>query len=394
MKTIRLCIVSHLYPATCRDYKGIFVKDLARALAAKGCEVHVVTPMRPGAEKEEVSSGVHVHRHRFYRWQAGEQLGRLNSLPVLMLGSLISIGVLKAWVLALRKKIHLFHAYWVVPGGFMAAVAGGLSNRPVVATAAGSDLNIAATSRVVAGFAAATFKRLSALVAVSRPLEEKASLLGMDKGRTFHIPGPVGIDMDLFDAPASARDRENGPIRILYAGNLEAPKRVDTLIRAAGRLMAAGVDFRFTIAGEGPLAESLMQQAVSLDLGERVAFKGRVAHDGIPGLLQSGHLFWHCSENEGLPVAIMEALAAGLPVLAAGVGGIPELVKDGETGFCLGFEDDKGFAEKTVALFADDALRRDLGGRARKSIVATYARDNIIQQNLNLYNSILERENL
>ncbi|MBU0465012.1 MAG: glycosyltransferase [Proteobacteria bacterium] len=391
MEKIKICILSHLYPVSQEDYKGIFVRDLAFSLVQKGFDVHVVTPLRPGAQKKEISDGIKIHRYVFYGWKKGQQLGQVKGLPILMLGSLIASGILSAVHLVIKKKIDLLHAYWIVPGGFMAAVTGMVTRKPVVATAAGSDLNIAASSKVVALFARFTLKRLSALISVSRPLEEKALALGISQSKSMVIPGPVGIDMENYASPACLNKRSSKKIQLLYTGNLESPKRVDTIIRAAGRLKTKGIKFHLTIAGEGPLQSDLEHLAGSLGIKTHVEFKGRVDHDKIPELMQTCHVFLHCSENEGLPVAIMEAMAAGLPVIAAKVGGVPELVKHGVTGYCLNFDDDKKFADKIVQLSYDDQTRIKMGQQARALADTRFNKKNIINQNIKIYNSILER---
>ena len=391
MKKNSICILSHLYPVSSEDYKGIFVRDLAFSLVLKGFDVHVVTPLRPGAQKEEISDGIKIHRYAFYSWEKGQQLGQVKGLPILMLGSLIVAGILRSVHLVIKKKIDLLHAYWIVPGGFMAAITGMLTRKPVVATAAGSDLNIAASNKVVALFARFTLKRILTLISVSRPLEEKARLLGISQSKSMVIPGPVGIDMEKYASPACLEKRSSKKIQLLYTGNLESPKRIDTIIRAAGRLKTKGIEFHLTIAGEGLLQEDLEYLAGSLGIKTLVEFKGRVDHDKIPDLMQASHIFLHCSENEGLPVAIMEAMAAGLPVIAAKVGGVPELVKNGLTGYCLNFDDDKGFADKIMQLFEIDQTRIKMGQQARSFVENRFNKKKIINQNIKLYNSILKR---
>jgi len=139
------------------------------------------------------------------------------------------------------------------------------------------------------------------------------------------------------------------------------------------------------------LQEDLEYLAGSLGIKNLVEFKGRVDHDKIPDLMQASHIFLHCSENEGLPVAIMEAMAAGLPVIAAKVGGVPELVKHGVTGYCLNFDDDKGFADKIMQLFEIDQTRIKMGQQARSFVENRFNKKKIINQNIKLYNSILKR---
>jgi len=136
------------------------VRDLAVELSYRGHEVHVVTPMRPGAAKEETIDGVFVHRFAYYGWRRGLQLGQLKGNSPLVLGSLILLGALKCLLSVIKHNSVLVHAYWVVPGGFLGLLVGRLTRRPVVATAAGSDLTTAPKYRLPSLLTPSTLKTL------------------------------------------------------------------------------------------------------------------------------------------------------------------------------------------------------------------------------------------
>jgi glycosyltransferase involved in cell wall biosynthesis len=159
--------------------------------------------------------------------------------------------------------------------------------------------------------------------------------------------------------------------RLLYVGNLTPPKRVDTLLRAMARVGRERPDACLTIVGDGELREDLEALAERLGLAGRLGvdqkarFLGRRPHDQVPALMRQADLFVHCSEHEGLPVAIQEALAAGLPVVAAGVGGISDLVVEGRTGHLLAPDDDDGFARVILGLIGDATRRQEMSRAAR-----------------------------
>ena len=392
MPTHRICIVTHLFPINEKDYKGVFVRDIALELVRRDHEVHVITPMRPNAKKrEEIADGIWVHRFSYWKWRDGKQLGQLKGTPVLLLGSLVISGVVKSVITILKHKTELIHAYWVVPGGFIGMACGLLTNRPVIATAAGSDLNIAPRNRLVRIFLKLTLKRIHKLIAVSLPMKELAIDLGLPEGKAILLPWSIGIDKQVVE-----KFKKNGegkvpvPVKtILYVGNLAMPKRVDTILRAMQTVSEVIQNVQFVIAGDGNLRKSLEALTDSLNIGRHVRFLGAVPHDRAINLMQRSDLFVHCSENEGLPVAIMEALASGLPVVASKVGGVPDLIRNGDTGYLLSPNDFKGYAERMIQLLENDDQRKQMEKNSRIFAEIWLSQDRILSKLEGVYESLL-----
>lgn len=354
----RVCIVSHLYPIGPADYKGIHVHQMAAALAARGNEVFVVTPRRVGAPENETRDGVRIERFRYWGWWRGWQLGQLAGYSPLTLASLFLIGIWKTIGCVLRRRCDVIHAYWVVPGGFIAAVAGVVTRRPVVATAAGTDLNMAAGRPLVRWFVRAALKGADRLIAAGSDMKRLAIELGFPASAATVLPSCF---VQTAAAPATEQPRAGNTL--LYVGNLERPKRVDTLLRGLAQLAPRGA-VRLQIVGQGTLRAELERLAGELGIADSVEFMGAVPHERVAALMAAADVFVHCSDHEGLPVAIVEALRAGLPVVAAHVGGVPDLVLDGENGFLLDPGDAAGFGEKIELLLNDRDLQKRMAARA------------------------------
>ncbi len=441
LRSVGICFVTHLYPVDKRDYKGGFVHDLAVSFSRKGYKVHVVTPLRPGALKNEYIDGVHIHRFHYWGEKKGIQLGRLKGTPLLLLGTLVLSGIMECIKVVVKYNTDIIHAYWVVPGGLIAVTAGFFTGKPVVATAAGSDLNIALKKKIYRLFICLTLKGLDRLIAVSALMKQIAVSLGLCEEKAVVFPGPAGIDFDLYtdfsnkgsgnidesvilntleDSGKSydsnimngsemlncadntvdnanknqvfndaGIDTGNNTVKLLYAGNLTPPKRVDTLLKAMKIAVGHIDNINLVIVGDGEKRNELEELSKKLCIDDKVVFKGAVSHDEIPGYMREADIFVHCSENEGLPVAIMEAMAAGLPVVAGEVGGIPELISDNETGYLVHYDDYEKYAEKIILLAKNNNLRSQIGRKGRVYALETFSRPVIVNKNMEIYRHII-----
>ena len=394
MQKYRICIVTHVYPSCEADYyRGGFVSDLAKSLLKRGHSIHIVTPMLPGALKNEVVNGVQIHRFTYKGWKDGVPLGQLKGVPILLLTSFVISGIFNSIKVSHRHKADIFHAYWVVPGGFIAMICGLLTGKPVVATAAGSDLNIAPHNIILRTLISITLRFIDRLIAVSTPMKNIAVRLGMSDAKGVVIPGPVGIDFSEYCIkPDIEKTINHKPLciekKLIYVGNMTPPKRVDTILKAVAKLSRSFDNFKLILAGEGELRSDLESLASDLGLGQKVCFMGALPHRQVLELLSEADLFVHCSENEGLPVAIMEAMASGLPVVASSVGGIPELVHENETGFVVHYDDSDAYADRILSILQDSEMLSSFGKKGRSFAESTLDREKIISENEKIYKKL------
>jgi glycosyltransferase involved in cell wall biosynthesis len=154
---------------------------------------------------------------------------------------------------------------------------------------------------------------------------------------------------------------------ILTVGRLVAVKAHGVLVEAFAALVAAGVDARLTLVGDGPRSDALEARVRDRGLSDRVTFAGRVGQDEIGAFYKAADVFCLPSFAEGVPVVLMEAMASGLPVVSTAVNGIPELVEDGVSGLLVVPGRSDLLAAALRKLADDPALRAELGeaGRAR-----------------------------
>jgi glycosyltransferase involved in cell wall biosynthesis len=194
-----------------------------------------------------------------------------------------------------------------------------------------------------------------------------------------HLAVKAGIPRDRLRLVCGGIDR--GPLReavpigraalgvagdlpiVLWAGRLDPVKGLSILVEAF-RSVIADCDAYLLLAGEGPLREALDRQIMDRGLTERVHLLG--ARDDIPGLLKAADVFVFPSRTEGLPNALLEAMAAGCPIVATDVPGCRDLVTDGDTGLLVPYDDTEALSGAITGLLRDRELATRLGRRARE----------------------------
>jgi glycosyltransferase involved in cell wall biosynthesis len=162
------------------------------------------------------------------------------------------------------------------------------------------------------------------------------------------------------------------------------------VLAAAPRVLAQASHSRFLLVGDGPLQESLAMQIRDAGLDEAVRLLG--ARDDVPRLLAASDVMILPSLAEGLPNVVLEGMAAGLPVVASAVGGIPELVSDGETGLLTQAGDAEALAAGILRLVEDRALAAGLGARGRARVEAEFTDAQTTAHYLELFTRFLARK--
>jgi glycosyltransferase involved in cell wall biosynthesis len=194
---------------------------------------------------------------------------------------------------------------------------------------------------------------------VSRALADRLASLGVARERIEVVPS--GVDLDRF-APRE-RDADGGGAALLGVGRLVPGKGFHLAIEALTRLRPAHPGIRLDLAGDGPERGRLEELARARGVADRVRFLGAVPHERVPECLRAADRLVLPSFAEGYPNVVAEAVAAGVPVVATSVGGIPEIV-DAEVGDLA--------TAPTVEAFAE-ALERSLRRRFSKAAFAARA---------------------
>jgi glycosyltransferase involved in cell wall biosynthesis len=185
-----------------------------------------------------------------------------------------------------------------------------------------------------------------------------------------------------------ARPADGGPT-IVAVGRLQAPKDAVSLIRALALLRGP---FRATLVGSGPDRRAVEEELLRCGLAGSILLAGE--RRDVPQILASSSIFVLSSRAEALPVSVLEAMAAGLPVVATRVGGVPELVVDGETGLLVPPADPRALAAALQRLLDEPELRARLGAAGRARVEKQFALDSFLDAHLDLYRRALEARGL
>jgi len=212
------------------------------------------------------------------------------------------------------------------------------------------------------------FRQAAACFAVSREMMGQLETLGCPREKLIY--NPCGADVEKF-TPAEAGQR---PPIFLFAGRLIPKKGPLHLLRAFQQVAKQLPESRLIVAGDGPLLRPCQQKARGLNIAEKVTFRGAVSHREVQRLMHRARAYVQPSviagdgDREGTPVALLEAMASGLPMIASRHGGMPDVIEEGRTGFLFDEKDNTALAGHLLRLGRDVELATRVGQAASKHV--------------------------
>ncbi len=369
---MRLLFVTQDFPP---DVGGIqtYSWELATRLATRTELLEVIAPHRPSAARVDRAAPPAVTRVR----------GRPDLLPVTALFTVAQRAV------RLRADVAL-HAQWQTVGA--SALAQWLTGYPrrIVCAAHGRELLFNPLSgRLGLGAAYERFRRWSlaqpdALLPVSRYTARLLQERGVPPARLRVVPN--GTDPEHFRPRGgrALRDRLGIGRRpmLLTVGRLVPRKGVDTVLRALPRIAASVPEVQYMVAGTGPDRSRLERLAVRKGVRDRVHFVGHVTDDALPSYYAAADLFVMPAREappdvEGFGLVFLEANACGTPVVGARTGGIPDAIRNGETGLLVPPNAPNAIAEAAVGILTDPDVAATLGRQGRRRALNEASWDHI-----------------
>ena len=290
-----------------------------------------------------------------------------------------------------RRAFDIFHAFWAVPPGVLAACAGRLLRRPVLLHLAGGELvtlhDIGYGGRRT--LRERTWLRLAlagatSISAASEPMRKDAARLGY---RTVRLP--LGADRAAWPVRAPRARDPSQPARLLHVASLNRVKDQPTLLRAAALVAHEGVPFSLDVVGVDTLNGEIQGTALSLGVSDRVTFHGFLPQAELHPLLERADLLLMSSRHEAGPIVVLEAALTGVPTVGTAVGHIAEWQPEAAVAVPVG--DPEALARETAALLADDERRTRIAAAAQRRAIAEDA-DWTARQVLAIYAALTRSE--
>ena len=202
---------------------------------------------------------------------------------------------------------------------------------------------------------------------------------------------PFGVDCQVFRP--TGRINTTSAVTLGFVKHLKVRYGPEYLIQAMEMIVRKYPQTRLLMAGSGELRSQLEALAQQLDLTRNVSFLGAIEHEKVPELLKNVDISVMPSIREAFGVAALEAQAMEIPVVATRVGGIPEVVLDGETGILVEPGDSEQLAQAILTLIENPALRRQMGERGRRHVLANYRWEDNAALMEDLYQQVLQSSN-
>lgn len=342
-ETQLLALLRHLDRSRFEPYLALLRGDSATSRALEPAGVPVV---RLGVGSLARPSAL-ARLWRFRGWLRDERIDVLQTY----FPDSSYFGIVAGWLAGVRHRLRTRNnvGHWLTPG-----------HRRL-----GRWLN-RLTTGTIANCAAAR----DALLEAEAPAGDSVVVLenGVDAERFLALPTPAG------NAVVGA------------VANLRAVKGLDVLVAAAAKVAAARPDATFRVAGEGDQRPALEADIQARGLADRFALPGST--DDVPAFLAGLDVAVLASRAEGLPNAVLEAMAAGRPVVATRVGAVPELIDDGVHGLLVPPGDADALAAAILRLLGDPALARSLAEAARKRVVERYSRAAMVRRFESFYEAL------
>jgi L-malate glycosyltransferase len=361
---------------------GVVATELGIELAERGHEVHFITYAMPFRLS-------HFVQNVFYH-EVEVPSYPLFDHPPYSLALTVSMHNV-----AVQHDLDLIHAHYAVPhatSAWMAREMARPSNLAVVTTLHGTDITLIGQDPSYHSITQFSIQQSDGLTSVSEYLrQETVEHFDISADRIDVIPNFVDLNLYKRTAHPCHRSRlsESGECIIMHISNFRAVKRVDDAVRAFARISRA-LPARLILIGDGPERGRVQQAAEEEGVANRVTFLGK--QESVAEILSCADLFILPSATESFGLVALEAMACGVPVIATRVGGIPEVIPEGEAGYLADVGDIETMAERAIEILKDNEKWRTMSARARIA-AERYSQDAIVPMYERHYEKVMKAVN-
>ena len=340
--TMKIAILVGLFPPKWLAGTEIATYNLADHLARRGHEVHILTSHDAGLPEFSEENGFYIHR---IAWP-----------------KIRFVGVITFWAkicLKIQKiKPDIVHSQSLLYG-IPAVVAKKTLKIPYVVWGQGSDVYL--PGRFTRMTSKPILQNADAVLALTEDMKEKMREI---YEREISIVSN-GIDLEGFKISPGGKERDSAKT-IIFVGRLHPVKGVQYLIEAMATVHQEMPDVKLVIVGDGAERSRLEELAEILDLKSCIQFAGQVPQERIPQMMHQADVFALPSLSESFGIVNLEAMAAGLPIVATNVGGIPDIVEDGVNGYLVNAKNPDEIADRILMLMQNSEMREKISANNRE----------------------------
>jgi N-acetyl-alpha-D-glucosaminyl L-malate synthase BshA len=360
---------------------GIVGSELGKELAARGHTIHFISSALP-TRLTELNERVRFHEVEMMSYPLFEHQPYTLALAT------------KMATVAETENLDLLHVHYAIPHSISGILAReSLKPKrylPVITTLHGTDITLVGADRSYLPITRYGIVQSDGVTAISHYLKEATKEIFQFDDievipnficQTDYARHPV-------DELRSSLAPQGEPL-LVHVSNFRPVKRPVDCIEILARVLQKGVNTRLVMVGDGSERMNVEHRARCHSVYEKCVFVGK--QPNIVDYLSAADVLLLPSEQESFGLAALEAMACEVPVIASQVGGIPEVVTDGETGFLSEVGDVDKMADDAARLLSDATLRREMGKRARESAVSRYRTDLVIPQYIEFYERVLKK---
>jgi glycosyltransferase involved in cell wall biosynthesis len=363
---MKIAIVVHFFPPKYLSGTEIATFNIAKYLAQKGHEVHVITWLDTGLPKNRMQDGFYVHR------VFGKEIRFLSPF-------LFWISIIRCIKSIHPDIVHVQNINLGIPAFFSKKI----FSYPYILYARGSEKteNLSFIGKYLLR---STFVNAEKIVVLTN--EMKKDLQKISDKEIIVIPN--GINLEQFIVLSKPNRETNSTKIVIFVGRILAIKGLEYLIEAMKIIREYDENICLILIGDGKDRQKLEDIVKNLKLEKTVIFKGAIQNIEIPKYLFQANIFVLPSLSEGFPNVILEAMAAGLPIVSTNVDGLSELIKNEENGYLVDPKNPDQLAQKILKILKNKELQNTM---SHNNLIKAkeYSWDNVVDNLEKLYSNIL-----
>jgi len=394
---MKIGVITSVYPEFIGDPHGIFVHRLMREISRQGHEVHIIAPFSD-AKTNYILDGVKVEKFNYFYPRRFQKLsGRAGMIDNVKEGIFVKFQFLififcnVYYSCTKLKDMDIIHVQWPIPNGLGALFLKIFYNIKYINTIYGEEIYLSKRYHTVP-IIKLLVNKSSKTITISTGSLKTCLESGLKKDKFEIIP--FGVDTRFFQPENLLKDKEI--FQILSIGYLIERKGFEYLITAVEEVLKVHNNVKLKIVGSGPLEVRIKKLIKELGLEETIEIIGNVSDEKLLEIYNLSDLFVLPSivdsqgNTEGLGVVLLEAMACKLPVIASNIGGIPDIIHDGETGLLVPEKDSMEISLSIIKLIENEDLRELIALKGYNMVKEHFIWEKIAKEYISIYQEIIK----